>query len=172
ADNEVVNGTFFVNNQPASVLFDSGADRSFVSLSFEPLLAIPRTKLRIPLSVEVATGKPLLLDSVIRDCQLNLDNHLFPIDLTPMQLGSFDIIMGMDWLSKHHAEVVCFDKIVRIPLPSGDILEVRGEKPSGGLKLMSCTKAQSYLRKGYVAFLAHVTEEKDKRKSIQGFRLF
>ena len=59
-----------------------------------------------------------MLDSVIRDCQLNLDNHLFPIDLTPMQLGSFDIIVGMDWLTKHHAEVVCFDKIVRIPLPT------------------------------------------------------
>ncbi|KAJ0804849.1 putative nucleotidyltransferase, Ribonuclease H [Helianthus annuus] len=84
-----------------------------------------------------------------------------------MQLGSFDIIVGMDWLTKHHAEVVCFDKIVRIPLPSGDVLEVRGEKPSGGLKLMSCTKAQSYLRKGYIAFLAHITEEKGKSKSIQ-----
>ncbi|KAM0067228.1 putative transcription factor interactor and regulator CCHC(Zn) family [Helianthus debilis subsp. tardiflorus] len=167
ADNEVVNGTFLVNNQPASILFDSGADRSFVSLSFEPLLAIPRTKLRKPLSVEVASGKPLVLDSVIHNCQLNLDNHLFPIDLTPMQLGSFDIIVGMDWLTKHHAEVVCFNKIVRIPLPSGDVLKVRGEKPSGGLKLMSCTKAQRYLRKGYVAFLAHVTKEKSKSKSIQ-----
>ncbi|KAJ0633366.1 putative nucleotidyltransferase, Ribonuclease H [Helianthus annuus] len=167
ADNLVVNGMFLVNNRPASSLFDSGVDRSFVSLSFKPLLAIPRTKLRKPLSVEVATGKPLVLDSVIRDCQLNLDNHLFLIDLTPMQLGSFDIIVGMDWLTKHHAEVVCFDKIVRIPLPSGDILEVRGEKPSGGLKLMSCTKAQSYLRKGYVAFLAHITEEKGESKSIQ-----
>ena len=63
--------------------------------------------------------------------------------------------------------MVCFDKIVRIPLPSGDVLEIRGEKPSGGLKLMSCTKAQRYLRKGYVAFLAHVTEERSKSKSIQ-----
>ncbi|KAJ0546937.1 putative nucleotidyltransferase, Ribonuclease H [Helianthus annuus] len=167
ADNEVVNGTFLVNNRPASVLFDSGADRSFVSLSFEPLLAIPRTKLRKPLYVVVATGKLIVLDSVIRDCQLNLDNHLFPIDLTPMQLGSFDIIVGMDWLTKHHAEVVCFDKITRIPLSSGDVLEVCGEKPSGGLKLMSCTNAQSYLRKGYVAFLAHVTEEKGKNKCIR-----
>ncbi|KAJ0600536.1 putative transcription factor interactor and regulator CCHC(Zn) family [Helianthus annuus] len=167
ADNEVVNGTFLVNHQPASILFDSGADRSFVSLDFEPLLAMPRTKLGKPLSVEVATGEPLVLDSVIRDCQLNLDNHLFPINLTPMQLGSFHIIVGMDWLTKHHAEVVCFDKIICIPLSSGEVLEVRGEKPSNGLKLMSCTKAQRYLRKGYVAFLAHVVEEKGRSKSIQ-----
>ena len=98
ADNEVVNGTFLVNNHPASVLFDSGADRSFVSLTFEPLLSMPRTKLGKPLSVEIANGEPLVLDSVIHDCQLNLNNHLFPIDLTPMQLGSFDVIIGMDWL--------------------------------------------------------------------------
>ncbi|MFS7936249.1 putative transcription factor interactor and regulator CCHC(Zn) family [Helianthus anomalus] len=147
ANNEVVNDTFLVNHQPASILFDSGADRSFVSYTFEPLLAMPRTKLRKPLSVEVATGEPLVLDSVIRNCQLNLDNHIFPIDLTLMQLGSFNIIIGMDCLTKHHAEVVCFEKIVRIPLLSGEVLEVRGEKLSGGLKLMSCTKAQRYLRK-------------------------
>ncbi|KAF5809950.1 putative transcription factor interactor and regulator CCHC(Zn) family [Helianthus annuus] len=96
ADNLVVNGTFLVNNRPASILFDSGADRSFVSLSFEPLLAIPRTKLRKPLSVEVAIGKPLVLDSVIRDCQLNLDNHLFPIDLTPINLGLS--ILSWEWI--------------------------------------------------------------------------
>ena len=55
ADNEVVNGTFFINNQPASVLFDSGADKSFVSLSFETMLRVSRTKLSKPLTVEVAS---------------------------------------------------------------------------------------------------------------------
>ncbi|KAJ0814205.1 putative nucleotidyltransferase, Ribonuclease H [Helianthus annuus] len=167
ADNEVVNGTFFVNNQPASVLFDSGADKSFVSLSFEPLLRVSRTKLGKPLTVEVASGNPVVLDSVLRNCQLNLNDHLFPIDLTPMQLGSFDIIVGMDWLAKHHAEVVCFEKIVRVPLSSGETLQVRGKKPASSLKLMSCTQARKYLRKNYVAFLAHVTADKGKGKSIQ-----
>ncbi|KAF5813671.1 putative nucleotidyltransferase, Ribonuclease H [Helianthus annuus] len=167
ADNEVVNGTFLVNNQPASVLFDSGADKSFVSLSFEPLLRVSRTKLGKPLTVEVANGEPIVLDSVRRNCQLNLNDHLFPIDLMPMQLGSFDIIVGMDWLAKHRAEVVCFEKIVRVPLSSGEILQVRGEKPASSLKLMSCFHARKYLRKNYVAFLAHVTADKDQGKSIQ-----
>ncbi|KAJ0916075.1 putative nucleotidyltransferase, Ribonuclease H [Helianthus annuus] len=167
ADNEVVNGTFFVNNQPASVLFDSGVDKSFVLLSFEPLLRVSRTKLGKPLTVEVASGNPVVLDSVLRNCQLNLNDHLFPIDLTPMQLGSFDIIVGMDWLAKHHAEVVCFEKIVRVPLSSGETLQVRGKKPASSLKLMSCTQARKYLRKNYVAFLAHVTTDKGKGKSIQ-----
>ncbi|KAJ0666882.1 putative nucleotidyltransferase, Ribonuclease H [Helianthus annuus] len=167
AINEVVNGTFLVNDHYASVLFDTGADKSFVSLKFEPLLAMPRTKLGTPFTVEVANGNPFVLDSVICNCKLELNDHVFPIDLTPMQLGSFDIIVGMDWLAKHHAEVVCFDKFIRIPLPSSDILEIYGEKPSNGLKLMTCTQAQKYLRKKYVAFLAHVVEKKDESKSIQ-----
>ncbi|KAJ0844233.1 putative nucleotidyltransferase, Ribonuclease H [Helianthus annuus] len=84
-----------------------------------------------------------------------------------MQLGSFDVIVGMDWLAKYRAEIVCFEKIIRMPLSSGEILQVRGEKPAGGLKLMSCFKARKYLRKNYVAFLAHVVADKGKGKSIQ-----
>ncbi|KAI3821766.1 hypothetical protein L1987_09338 [Smallanthus sonchifolius] len=65
-------------------------------------------------------GKSITINSVIRDCNLDLNNHVFSVDLLPMQLGSFDIIIGMDWLSKHHAEVICDEKCIRIPLPSGD----------------------------------------------------
>ena len=53
-----------------------------------------------------------------------------------------------------------------MPLSTGEILQVRGEKPAGGLKLMSCFKARKYLRKHYVAFLAHVTADKGKGKTI------
>ncbi|KAI3814357.1 hypothetical protein L1987_19110 [Smallanthus sonchifolius] len=96
-----------------------------------------------------------------------LNDHAFPINLVPMPLGSFDIIIGMDWLSNHHAEVICFEKCIRIPLPSGETLRVFGEKPCKGLKLMSCTTAEKYLRKKYVAFLAHVIQKDVKEKSIQ-----
>ena len=58
-----------------------------------------------------------------------------------MKLGSFDVIVGLDWLSKHHAEIICFEKPIHIPLAFGDFLQVYGEKPSRGLKLMSCTQA-------------------------------
>ena len=65
ANNEVVNGTFLVNNQYASILFDMGADKSFVSFKFEPLLATPRVKLGESFMVEVADGKPITIDSII-----------------------------------------------------------------------------------------------------------
>ncbi|KAI3797918.1 hypothetical protein L1987_33182 [Smallanthus sonchifolius] len=166
ANNDVVNGTFLVNSQYASILFDTGADKSFVSLNFEPLLAKTRSQLEKTFTVEVANGDSLTIESVIYACSLELNEHTFPINLVPMPLGSFDII-GMDWLSNHHAEVICFEKCIRIPLPSGETLRVFGEKPCKGLKLMSCTTAQKYLRKKYIAFLYHIVQKDVKEKSIQ-----
>ncbi|KAI3676159.1 hypothetical protein L1987_85759 [Smallanthus sonchifolius] len=167
ANNDVVNGTFLVNSQYASILFDTGADKSFVSLNFETLLAKTRSQLEKTFTVEIANGDSLTIDSVIYDCSLELNDHAFPINLVPMPLGSFDIIIGMDWLSNHHAEVICFEKCIRIPLPSGETLRVFSEKPCKGLKLMSCTTFQKYLRKKYVAFLAHIVQNDVKKKSIQ-----
>ncbi|KAI3820706.1 hypothetical protein L1987_08254 [Smallanthus sonchifolius] len=141
--------------------------KSFVSLKFEPLLAKTRSKLEKTFTVEVANGDSLTIDSVIHDCSLEFNGHTFPINLVPMPLGSFDIIIGMDWMSNHHAEVICFDKCIQIPLPSGETLRVFGEKPCKEHKLMSCTTTQKYLRKKYVAFLAHIVQKDVKEKNIQ-----
>ncbi|KAJ0451777.1 putative nucleotidyltransferase, Ribonuclease H [Helianthus annuus] len=85
-----------------------------------------------------------------------------------MQLGSFDIIVGMDFLRENHAEVVCFDKMIRFSLANGDLLCVYGETASKGLKLMSCVQASKYLRKEHKAFLANIiVAEKEKKKKAE-----
>nr|GFA18396.1 hypothetical protein [Tanacetum cinerariifolium] len=71
---------------------------------------------------------------IVRGCRLELKGYTFIIDLIPFGHGSFDVIIGMDWLSKIRAKIVCFEKIVQIPLSNGDILEVHGECPEGNLK--------------------------------------
>ncbi|KAD0254408.1 hypothetical protein E3N88_44556 [Mikania micrantha] len=83
-----------------------------------------------------------------------------------MTLGSFEVVVGMDWLSKNHAEMVCSEKLIRLPLPSGEMMQVYGEKPCRGLKIVSCIKARKYLKKKYFAFLAHVVEKKPEKKVI------
>ncbi|KAJ0908417.1 putative nucleotidyltransferase, Ribonuclease H [Helianthus annuus] len=164
--NDVITGTFLINHVYASCLFDTGADKSFVSLEFESLLKCKRSKLPKSFAVEVANGKTVKVNSVLSNCSLILNDHTFSIDLIPMQMGSFDVIVGMDWLRRVRAEVVCSEKFIRLPLPNGDSLHVYGEKPSQGLKLMSCIKANKCLRKGTFAFLAHIVEKKDKGPSI------
>nr|GEZ37638.1 hypothetical protein [Tanacetum cinerariifolium] len=65
--------------------------------------------------VELADGRIIWLNTILRGCTLNLLNHPFNIDLMPVELGSFDAIIGMDWLEKYQAIIVCVEKIVRIP---------------------------------------------------------
>nr|GEU59786.1 putative reverse transcriptase domain-containing protein [Tanacetum cinerariifolium] len=63
------------------------------------------------------------------------------IDLLPTRLGSFGVIVGMDWLSYHRDVIVCYEKIVRIPLPNGEILEIQGGRPEKDPRSLSCIKA-------------------------------
>ncbi|GJW28563.1 reverse transcriptase domain-containing protein [Tanacetum coccineum] len=114
-DSNVVTCTFLPNNRYASILFDSGTDRSFVSTTFSSLIDIVPTTLDINYAVKIADERVIECDTIIRECTLNLLDHPFNIYLMPVKLGSFDIIVGMDWLSKYHAVIVCDEKIVRIP---------------------------------------------------------
>nr|GEU49082.1 putative reverse transcriptase domain-containing protein [Tanacetum cinerariifolium]GEU49154.1 putative reverse transcriptase domain-containing protein [Tanacetum cinerariifolium] len=109
----VVTGMFLLNNRYASIIFDTGADRSFVSTAFSSQIAITPTTLDHYYDVELADGRITGLNSILRGCTLNFLNHPFNIDLMPIELGSFDAIIGMDWLVKYHAVIVCAEKIVR-----------------------------------------------------------
>ncbi|GKC90279.1 putative reverse transcriptase domain-containing protein [Tanacetum coccineum] len=123
-DSNVVTGTFLLNNCYASMLFDSGADRSFVSTTFSALLDVTPTTLDTSYAVELADGRISETNIVLRGCTLGLLGHPFDIDLMPVELGSFDVIIGMDWLAKYHALIVCDKKVVRIPY-GNEVLIIR-----------------------------------------------
>ncbi|GJR83710.1 reverse transcriptase domain-containing protein [Tanacetum coccineum] len=163
-----VTGTFLLNDHHAYILFDSGADRSFVSNTFSALLDITPYALDVSYVVELADERTLETNIVLRCCTLGLLGHPFTIDLMPIDLGSFDIIIGMDWLAKNHAVIVCDEKIVRIPYRN-KILIVQGDKSDkekkSTLSIISCKKAQKYMEKGCQLFLAHVTVKENKDKS-------
>nr|GEY17970.1 hypothetical protein [Tanacetum cinerariifolium] len=84
----------------------------------------------------------------------------------PVELSIFDVIIGMDWLTKYHALIICDEKVVRIPY--GDkVLIIRGDNCDGGSKLniISCMKTQKYIQKGCQVYLAQVTSKKAGDKS-------
>ncbi|GJW80254.1 putative reverse transcriptase domain-containing protein [Tanacetum coccineum] len=137
----VVTGTFLLNDHYACILFDSGAEKSFVSSAFTPFIDIAPTTLNTSYEIELADGKVVSTNTILRSCTLVLCNHVFKIDLLPTRLGSFDVIIGMDWLAYHRALIDCYEKIVRIPLSNGKILEVQGERPEKDLRSLACIKA-------------------------------
>ncbi|KAJ9567011.1 hypothetical protein OSB04_002977 [Centaurea solstitialis] len=163
---DVVTGTFLLNNYPATVLFDSGADRSFVSLEFRPKINKKSQNLKEDHIIEYSNGE-LVRANKIRKCTLGLAGKDFSIDLIPIKIGSFDIIVGMDWMSKHRATICCAEKIVALALPDGGLLEVYGDKPKRDIKIVSFMKMRGHLRKECVAFMAHVIDTKAKEKRIQ-----
>ncbi|GJV70119.1 putative reverse transcriptase domain-containing protein [Tanacetum coccineum] len=75
-------------------------------------------------------------------CKLETEGHKFDINLIPFGSRSFDVIIGMDWLSNHKAEIICHEKVVRIPLPDGKVLRVIRERPKEKVRLLMNAKAK------------------------------
>ncbi|GJY41497.1 putative reverse transcriptase domain-containing protein [Tanacetum coccineum] len=92
---------------------------------------IPPTALDHYYDVELADRRIIGLNTILRGCTLNILNHPFNIDLMPVELGSFDAIIGMDWLVKYQAIIVCAEKIVRIPW-GNETLIVHGDESNRG----------------------------------------
>ncbi|GJY46789.1 putative reverse transcriptase domain-containing protein [Tanacetum coccineum] len=114
-----------------NLLFDSGADFSFISTEFASMLNVKPRIVNPGYVIEIADGKRVEVNRVICDCKLELGNSLFTIDLIPLGHGSFDVIVGMDWLSRNKAVIVCHEKVVEIPLEGGEALRVHGERALG-----------------------------------------
>ncbi|GJW93677.1 putative reverse transcriptase domain-containing protein [Tanacetum coccineum] len=150
-DSNVVKGTFLLNNCYASILFDTSADRSFVSTAFSSQIDITPSTLDHYYDVELADGRIIGLNAIIRGYILNFLNHPFNIDLMLVELGSLDVIIG------------------------NETLIVRGDGSDRGnetrLNITSCTKMHKYMLKGCPIFLTHVTtketEDKSEKKRLE-----
>ena len=101
---------FLLNDSYACILFDSGAKRSFVSDKFKYLLKQQPQKLNEAFTVEMANGKTESTKDIYVGCTLTLNNHTFQINLILVNIRSFDVIIDMDWLSPHHADIMCHEK--------------------------------------------------------------
>ncbi|GKD73099.1 putative reverse transcriptase domain-containing protein, partial [Tanacetum coccineum] len=95
-DPDIVTGTFLLNQHLAKVLFDSGADRSFISILLASMLNIPSITIDTFYDIKIADRNLVSTNTVIKGCTLTLLNHPFDIDLMPIKLGSFDIVIVME----------------------------------------------------------------------------
>nr|GEX91474.1 hypothetical protein [Tanacetum cinerariifolium] len=136
-DSNVFTGTFLLNKSYASILFDTDVDRSFISTAFSSLIDIVPTPLGSSYDVELADGKIVRVNTILRGCTLNFLNRPFNIDLMLVELGSFDIIIGMDCDAERESR----------------------------LTVISCSKAQEYMAKGCQIFLAQISAKKEEDKS-------
>ncbi|GKB28523.1 putative reverse transcriptase domain-containing protein [Tanacetum coccineum] len=117
-----------------------GPNVKFLNTGFSSMLDIDPVKIDARYEVELADGRVVNTSTILKGCTLNLVNHLFEIDLMPIELGTFDVIIGMDRLVKHDVVIVCGEKVVHIPYGSKTLI-VESDKGMSGLKAISCIKA-------------------------------
>ncbi|GJR23238.1 putative reverse transcriptase domain-containing protein [Tanacetum coccineum] len=172
-DSSFVTGTFYLNDHFATVLFDSGADFSFISTKFAPILNMKPSIANPGYVIEIADGKKVKVDRIIRGCKLELGSSLFTIDLIPLGHGSFDLIVGMDWLSYNKAVIVCHEKVVEIPLMDSKILRVHGEHVEESTKALKNAKVDEpkisdiYVVRDHSLWGTHVLFVKKKDGSMR-----
>nr|GFB21880.1 putative reverse transcriptase domain-containing protein [Tanacetum cinerariifolium] len=162
----VVTDTFLLNNHYARVLFDSGSNKSFVNINFSRLIDIEPVKVNHSYEVELANGRIVSTNTILRGCALNLINHLFEIDLMPIELGTFDVIIGMDWLILHDAVIVYGKKEVHVPLKKR-MLVVKGDDCVSRLKVVSYMKVKKYVDHGSYLFVTQVVEKEPAKRRLE-----
>ncbi|GKA76158.1 putative reverse transcriptase domain-containing protein [Tanacetum coccineum] len=167
----IIPGTAETKGQPleatcsqSRILFDSGADKSFISIYLASMLNIPPITLDTTYDIEMADGNLVGTNTIIQSCTLILLNQPFKIDLMPIKLGSFDVIIGMDWLSKYHDRIICDEKVIHIPIDC-ETLIIRGDQSK--TRLISCIKTKRYISRGYQVFIAQVMEKKSDKKRLE-----
>ncbi|XP_075507424.1 uncharacterized protein LOC142544248 [Primulina tabacum] len=125
--NEVVACTILFNKMPAYTLFDYGATHSFVSRRFAKKLKLGHETLSEPLRVATPASQTIEIHKIYRDCKSSISAQIFEAELIQLNMIEFDIILGMDWLVKHHAIVDCQKKNVRLQTPTKDEIIYHGK---------------------------------------------
>ncbi|KAM0006733.1 putative nucleotidyltransferase, Ribonuclease H [Helianthus debilis subsp. tardiflorus] len=153
---DVIAITFLVHDVYAKVLFDSGANRSFINTSFCQALNLPLTNLRQIFMVETAYGNSVNIDKVLQEEKIELLGHKFSVNLLPMNLVGFDVVLRMDSLVANHAQILCDKNSIEIRAPTGEIIMITGDKPRKPMKFISILKDASYERKRGVVYMISV----------------
>jgi hypothetical protein len=119
---DVIIGMILVNDNNAIVLFDSGASHSFVAASFVQKYNVPLSMLKNWMIVS-STGGDMHARHVCSKVSILIRGVEFLTNLIVLESKGIDVILGMDWLSKHNGLIDCAKKAVRLTPSSGKELE-------------------------------------------------
>ena len=137
---------------------DPGATHSFASKHFLDRFQIETQPLEGRMRVSLPIGDPLFSDGVVRDSRVLIGGQEFPADHVALDMRDFDVVLGMDWLSRHKATLDCYKKKVKFHRPGKLEVKFRGIRRELSSCMISAMAAQRMLRKGCQGYLAYVVE--------------
>jgi hypothetical protein len=125
----VVLREFLVEFTPAAVLFDSGASHSFIATSFVEKHGIPTASLEIPLITQTP-GSDLLCHLKCSQVRILLSGVVFLADLVVLPSHGINVILRMDWLTKHNGIISCADKTILLTDHQGKSVSCKAQPPT------------------------------------------
>ena len=150
---DVVTGMILVFDRDAHILIDLGATHSFISMGFISNVNVESQSIDCSIVVSLPTGNSRLAKSVYMDSRVIIGGQEFLADLILLDIHDFDVILGMDWLSRHHATMDCYRKEVRFCRPRQTEVVFYGLRKTLPNSIMTAMKASKMLRKSYQGYL-------------------
>jgi len=158
-DADVVTGTIPLFGKVASTLFDSGATHSFISSTYIKLCSMTPRPLNQNITVSTPTGNVVTCRKFIENCPIIIGDRILPENLAVFQMLGFDVILGMDWLSKHYANIDCRKKEVIFHSPNEEEFKFCGSRVRATPPFLFAIQARRSISCGAQAFLAYVKAE-------------
>ena len=155
---DVVTGIISILDHDAYTLVDPGATHSFASKHFLDRFQIETRPLEGRMIVSLPAGDPLFSDRVVRNSRVLIGGQEFPADLVALDMRDFDVVLSMDWLSRHRATLDCYKKEVKLHRPGKLEVKFRGMRRELSSSMIFAMAAQKMLRKGCQGYLAYVVE--------------
>jgi hypothetical protein len=165
---EVVTGTIPIPGFEASILFDSGATHSFISVVFVGLSRLVMRTLEPSLAITTPVRKTVVCKRVVCECPVNICGRVLPTNLVVLPMFNYDIILGMDWLTKHSMIIDCVLKQVTLTPWGEEKVTYVGKRARSLPPTISATQVRKLIVGGDQAFLAFiVTPTKQAKKNLE-----
>ena len=162
-----VTGILMIQSTPTHVLFDSGATHLFVSPSFALKLGKDREPMHEPLSVATPTGETMMITHRYPSCTVEIEGRQLVADLMELSVLEFDVILGMDWLSRHRAVIDCYARVIMFRPDSQDEFMYQGDRSKAPITIISAIEARRFLRKGCQGYLVYVHDTSTEIGDLQ-----
>ena len=163
---DVIVGNFYIFETIVHVLIDPGSTHSYICTTIMSLGSLPKNKIEYDILVTNPLGHNVIMNRVYRDCPIRIREYEFPGDLIELSFKEFDVILGMNWLSRHQVVVDCRMKRVTLRTPSGEEVTFISERLNHISNVISTATDRTMVQKGCEAYLAYVIDTKKTEPSL------
>ena len=163
---DVIVSNFNIFDTIVHALIDPGSTHSYVCTSIPRLGGLPKSETEYDIFVTNSLGHNVIVNRVYRDCPIRIREYEFLGDLIELSFRVFDVILRMDWLSRHQMVVDCRMKRVTLRTQSGKEVTFISERQNHLSNVIFAATARMMVRKGCEAYLAYVIDTKKAESSL------